>query len=739
MSDSAQGLGIHAEYMGSSHMGSSGSGALDEFHESGMSNGSHPEVQDDPSTMNISSVANVPEFSTNGQIESVDDLFNKEEITRVLNSDVAINALLTRLKQSLLICEEFTKFVRKKYIFEEEHTNELAKQYKHFFSTTPASNSSLNRIMHEVLSYDGKMSQVKQSYVKALQKMYDELTALLFTMTKLRKSCKENSRRLEKEVTDAIHSAEKAQARYNSLCQDWDKLRMTDPSKTKLTLRGSKTTKEQEEELLRKIDAQDLEYKQKVDHSTSLRNTFITRERPKIVRELKDMILEMDTALAIQLQKYTIWTENLILNTGITVSPVDSAKSMKSLAASVSNERDLYQFLKKYNSSGKNSMLINKNLIPVDYKKHPSMNKQQGGSRNFSGPKKPPKFAVDPSRNSIPKRILSTHNDTPFTSSPSTPSIAKPGAFNDMNSTSSNQRYRTSSGSSNTMSPSGYSPVSKEQPLPSLPSNSSNSNNNQSTLVSQNENSEPHFSTLDPGPKAKIVPSLSTAFSVASGDSDRPVSHIQTGTAIPPGVSKNFKSFGVPLEDLIEFENDMVPAIVRQCIYVIDTYGLDLEGIYRKSANVLDVSKLRDEIDKDPANISMILPPKNHSDSDIYLVGSLLKAFFAALPDALLLREITSEVKTCVAIEDFTTRKNYMHGLLYKLPDAQYWTLRALLFHLKRVLQHEANNRMNLKSLCIIWGPTIIAPNDEDRNDVNFQIKAMEVLLDVTEQAFEPE
>lgn len=726
MTGSNQGLGINPEHMGS--------GASD-TRESGISNGSRQDqpMADDPGAMNISGVINnFSEYDTNGQIELVDDLFNKEEIKHVLNSDVAINALLTRLKQSLLICEEFTKFVRKKYIFEEEHTNELAKQYKHFFSTTPASNSSLNRIMHEVLSYDGKMSQVKQSYVKALQKMYDELSALLFTMTKLRKSCKENSRRLEKEVTDSIHSAEKAQMRYNSLCQDWDKLRMTDPSKTKLTLRGSKTTKEQEEELLRKIDAQDLEYKQKVDHSTSLRNTFISRERPKIVRELKDMILEMDTALAIQLQKYTIWTENLILNTGITVSPVDSSKSMKSLAASVSNERDLYQFLKKYNSSGKNSLLVNKNLIPVDYKKHPSMSKQQGSSRNFSGPKKTPKFAVDPSRNSIPKRILSTHNETPFTPSPNSPSMT----FNDLNSNNSTQRNRTSSGTNNALSPNGYPSVSKDQPLPSLPGISFPNDNG---AIAQQNNDKEQFSTLDPGPKTNVIPSLSTTFSITSGDSDRPISHIQTGASMPPGVSKNFKSFGVPLEDLIEFENDMVPAIIRQCIYVIDTYGLDLEGIYRKSANVLDVSKLRDEIDKDPANISMILPPKNHSDSDIYLVGSLLKAFFAALPDSLLPGDVTPEVKTCVAIEDFTTRKNYMHGLLYKLPDAQYWTLRTLLFHLQRILQHESNNRMNMKSLCIIWGPTIIPPNDEDRNDVNFQIKAMEVLLSVTDQAFEPE
>lgn len=41
-------------------------------------------------------------------------LLDKPEIQSVLNSDVAINALLGRLKQSLLTCEEFIKFLRKK-------------------------------------------------------------------------------------------------------------------------------------------------------------------------------------------------------------------------------------------------------------------------------------------------------------------------------------------------------------------------------------------------------------------------------------------------------------------------------------------------------------------------------------------------------------------------------------------------------------------------------------------------
>lgn len=649
---------------------------------------------------------------------SVDQMLESPEIKKVMNSDVAINALLSRLKQSLLTCEEFTKFIRKKHAYEEDHVEELAKQFKHFFVDTSAG-FSLKKSIHQVLEFDGKLAHVKRSYVTALEKMYDEMSALLLTMTKMRKSVKENSRRLEKDVSDAIHSAEKAQGRYNSLCQDWDKLRMTDPTKTKLTLRGSKTTKEQEEELLRKIDNADMEYKQRVDHSDSLRNIFITKERPKIVSELKDLILEIDTAMSIQLQKYTIWTENLILNSGVTVTPFEASKSMKAVASSVTNELDLYNFLNRYNSSGKNGLAVNRNLIPVNYKKHPSMTKSVNGSKKTT--RSSPSFAVNPAKNSIPKRIISTHNESPFAASSAVVPVTAASTSSTFKAPNSSFRSSFDSSTRGSANADSQLHVVNEPPTPNPTADMSSSAQGK---------------TLDPG-NTNRLPSLSTTISMATAESDRPISHIQTNNTMPPGTQKNFKTFGVPLEGLVEFEQDMVPAIVRQCIYVIDKFGLDLEGIYRKSANVLDVSKLKEEIDKDPSNVAMISPPKNHTDSDIYLVGSLLKAFFAALPSPLLPTDIGPEIKTCLSIPDEKTRKNYMHGLIYKLPDAQYWTLRSLLFHLKRVAEHEPSNRMNLKSLNIIWGPTIIPPDSDEPNNVNFQISAMEVLLDVADQAFE--
>ena len=669
------------------------------------------------------------------------ELLQSTAIQKVLNSDVAINALLLKFKQSILTCEEFIKYLRKKYMFEDEHTQELLKHYKNFFQ---ASNgvSSLKKTFHDILQFDEKLGQVKQSYVRALQKMYDEISSLLLTMTKIRKSIKESSKRLEKEVVDSIHNAEKAQSRYNSLCQDYEKLRMEDPTKTKLTLRGSKTTKEQEEELLRKIDIADQDYRSKVDHSNSLRNNFLQKERPKIVAELKNLILEMDTAMAIQLQKYTIYTENLILNSGVTITSFNKLEnSMKSIASSVRNERDLYMMLNKYNNGNKNSLLVNKNLIPIKYKKHPSMEKYERTKANSA-----PKFAVDPSRNSIPKRQISTHNDSPFTNTSISPAtFVGPISLNSKLSSPNSESFTaTKSHISSSMTPSksSYS-LAKQNKYPTSYNNNNGGGINHTNTVNSTPpdgNDLQSFPSLDPGKKEYILPSLSaTLTSLNTDDSDRPISHVQTTSSLPPGTQSNFKTFNVALENLIEFEQDMVPAIVRQCIYVVDKYGLDLEGIYRRSANVLDVSKLKEDIDTDPSNISMILPPKDYTDSDIYLVGSLLKTFFASLPDTLLPQSISGELKTCFAIDDYTTKKNYMHGLLYKLPDAQYWTLRSLLFHLKRVLAHEEHNRMNLKSLCIIWGPTIVPPNEEDVNDVNYQIVLMDVLINVADQAFEPE
>ena len=48
----------------------------------------------------------------------------------------------------------------------------------------------------------------------------------------------------------------------------------------------------------------------------------------------------MDIALNLQLQKYATWNENLIMNSGVLISPLQSSKaSMKSMASDIDNEK----------------------------------------------------------------------------------------------------------------------------------------------------------------------------------------------------------------------------------------------------------------------------------------------------------------------------------------------------------------------------------------------------------------
>lgn len=195
--------------------------------------------------------------TSNNQSNPNAGILERPEINKFLNeSDIATNTLLTKFKTSIIICEEFSKIIKRKYSLENNYNDEFVKTSKNYFTGQEGNSSfsaTLNACIKDVLKYDNKLIQVKQSYIKALVKMYDELSALLLTMTKLRKQTKEQIKKLEKDVSDSIHQAEKAKNKYDSLCQDYTKLKRADPTKTKLTIRGSKTLPEQEEDLRKRL------------------------------------------------------------------------------------------------------------------------------------------------------------------------------------------------------------------------------------------------------------------------------------------------------------------------------------------------------------------------------------------------------------------------------------------------------------------------------------------------------
>ncbi|KAF0270022.1 hypothetical protein FOG48_00766 [Hanseniaspora uvarum] len=710
-------------------------------------------------------VASINVGTNNGSNQNISSagILERPEINKFLNeSDIATNTLLTKFKTSIIICEEFSKIIKRKYSLESNYNDEFIKSSKNYFTGQDGNSSfsaTLNACIKDVLKYDNKLIQVKQSYIKALVKMYDELSALLLTMTKLRKQTKEKIKKLEKDVSDSIHQAEKAKNKYDSLCQDYTKLKKGDPTKTKLTIRGSKTLPEQEEDLRKKIDMADLDYKQKVDLSTTLRNKFLSIERPQIVKNLKDMILEMDVALSIQIQKYAIWNENYFLNSGIVICPLnDMEKSMKTTTNSINVEYDLYNYLNKYVLNKNKSSMVNKNLIPVQYKKSPYI----GGSKNtpntsagsaISNPVSG-SFVYNSGVGGIPdtNSITATPSNNNFSIAPmknTNPFVKKHQQSSQMQSPNLNSFHQGNATSK---------------------SEAETINNPRGGSVNSYKTLDPVGSPSIPQQSATPAPPSSIIESIVHTEADSKNAANMNGEN--GELAASFKTFGISLSQLILLEQDsLLPKFVKQCIHVIDKYGLDIEGIYRKSSNVLELQKYIKLINQDPSNYALLLPPRSSEnghgvEEHVILVSNLLKHFFKNLPVKFISSSFLSEFQTYIAIpsnseSNIVMKRNYMHGIVYKLKDEQYWVLRALLFHFKRILDNSNVNRMSLKAMCIIWGPILISsPSGDDLNsnqnefgdsnlsldnsneymkDVQFQIKVMEGLFDVAEQAFEPE
>lgn len=639
------------------------------------------------------------------QTDSAKLLDTDPKIQKILNSDYTIDVLLNRLKESLNTGEEFSKFIKKKAQIEDDHYNQLKKFAGHVRTNMKNNsrnlkNDSLQFQMDKIIQFDESLYGVGNSYVVALNTMYDELTSLIGTIGRTRKLIKDEHKRKEKDCIDAIITAEKAKTKYNHLCEDLDRLKTSDPNKKSFSLKN-KSVEQQEDELSRKVDTADQEYKLKVATCRKLKDEILVIHRPNNTKKLKNLILEMDIALNLQLQKYATWNENLIMNSGVLISPLQSSKaSMKSMASDIDNEKDLYQYLLRNGTTGDN-----KSLIPVDYHVHHSLVKTKD----------------------IGKPFLNTTN-TPA----NLKSAAATNRWNNNNgSTASNidGHSKTSSishGAGSSMLGTSTSASGSSTVAPGKSNDTFNGHSSSATYASPpsvTESSAPVlYLSLDPAVSQTSSPSLHIK-------GPKPLSTFQ------------HPSFGASIEDVIQFAGvDNVPLIVRKCIEVIESYGLNLVGIYRISSNQSQVNKLKESIDANFTNYLTIgkdIDPSNVYESEVFCVASLLKLYFSSLPEPLFTSAASkSFIETVKSTDEHFIAKK-LHQLVFGLPDGAYFTLRSLMFHLNKVAQHESENRMNAKSLAIIWGPVLFNDSSTSAQDLSYKTKVVEELMAIATDIFE--
>ncbi|GMF08180.1 unnamed protein product [Ambrosiozyma monospora] len=78
-----------------------------------------------------------------------------------------------------------------------------------------------------------------------------------------------------------------------------------------------------------------------------------------------------------------------------------------------------------------------------------------------------------------------------------------------------------------------------------------------------------------------------------------------------------------------------------------------------------------------------------------------------------------------------------LHRIVFELPDANYFTLRDLLFHFDKI-DKIPQVRMNDKNLAIVWSNNLLGRVTYNRDDLTIQQRVVEALILCAHDIYNP-
>ncbi|XP_078702645.1 rho GTPase-activating protein 23-like isoform X2 [Branchiostoma floridae x Branchiostoma belcheri] len=198
--------------------------------------------------------------------------------------------------------------------------------------------------------------------------------------------------------------------------------------------------------------------------------------------------------------------------------------------------------------------------------------------------------------------------------------------------------------------------------------------------------------------------------------------------------------FGVHLEECTPSgSNEYVPLIVELCCTIVEAKGLEVIGIYRIPGNSSGVAHLQEELNKGIENINL----DDEKWGDTNIISSLLKSFFRKLPDPLVTNSMYGRFIEANRHKDSRKRMWALRELVHALPDHHFETLKFLVGHLKKVASKSYINKMEVRNLAIVFGPTLVRTTQDNMaimiQDMSDQCRIVESIIRHSDWFFDPE
>ncbi|XP_055021452.1 rho GTPase-activating protein 1 isoform X2 [Boleophthalmus pectinirostris] len=164
--------------------------------------------------------------------------------------------------------------------------------------------------------------------------------------------------------------------------------------------------------------------------------------------------------------------------------------------------------------------------------------------------------------------------------------------------------------------------------------------------------------------------------------------------------------FGVPLSILRQrsADGEPVPVVMRDTVSFLSERGLEMEGIFRRSANVTLVKEVQKRYNSGEA--------VNFYDmEDVHLAAVILKTFLRELPEPLLTYHLYNDIVNFASVPE-ESQVTVMKTLVESLPEENYASLRYLITFLAQVSANSEINKMTNSNLAVVFGPNLLWGRD---------------------------
>lgn len=177
--------------------------------------------------------------------------------------------------------------------------------------------------------------------------------------------------------------------------------------------------------------------------------------------------------------------------------------------------------------------------------------------------------------------------------------------------------------------------------------------------------------------------------------------------------------------------------VVRKCIEAVETRGITDQGLYRVVGVSSKVQRL----------LTLLIDAKTFNEVDlenseeweVKTITSTLKQYLRSLPEPLMTHRLHGDFIIPAKCGSPESRVNAIHFLVHKLPDKNREMLDTLVKHLANVAEHAKQNLMTVANLGVVFGPTLMRPQEETVAaimDLKFQNIVVEILIENHEKIF---